>query len=592
MARNNNEAKQGERRSAVSGLSRWLWIGLVLVAGVAAVLSFVVVMQRGSPSPAVPAPLTSFEGSEADPALSPDGERLAFVWDGGTGGPFEVYVLDIETKEPIALTSGLQSASHPAWSPNGRDIVFIRELEAGDSEVVAVEARGGSERILTSLTDVHFAGVDWAPDGQYLALVDKGQPHESESIFLFSIEEETKRKLTAPPTAGSGDRNPVFSGDGRYLAFVRWWEGNRNEIYVLDLEEGRQRLVASFDGQIRGLDWLADDSTLVFSAQWRGTLGLWRLPIEHGEPTRLNYGENASGVSVSRHLGRLAFSQRHRDSNIWRVSGPGAREPSPPNRFIGSTRQDWGPRYSPDGGKLALTSDRSGEIQIWTCHSDGTKCSQLTPRGANATGAYWSPGGESIVFTEMSQGNAEVYVIDVNVGIPFRLTREASSDLAGCWSSDGEWIYFSSDRTDRYEIWRVPASGGDAEQVTYNGGILPVVSPDDRFVYYLKLTSPRSIWRLSLESHIERLICEADVGVTGFSLWRNLIVYLLQDNVEGARAEAFDMETRETTLVAELGLETRFGGYGRHSVSPDGQWILFSREDGAGSDIMLVEAFQ
>jgi hypothetical protein len=80
--------------------------------------------------------------------------------------------------------------------------------------------------------------------------------------------------------------------------------------------------------------------------------------------------------------------------------------------------------------------------------------------------------------------------------------------------------------------------------------------------------------------------------VTGFSLWRNFIVYLLQDHVEGARAEAFDMETRKTTLVAELGKETRLGGYGRHSVSPDGQWILFSREDGAGSDIMLVEAFQ
>jgi Tol biopolymer transport system component len=318
-------------------------------------------------------------------------------------------------------------------------------------------------------------------------------------------------------------------------------------------------------------------------------LGLWTVAVENGVPTRLNYGENAYGVTVSSTAENLAYSQRRSDTNIWRASGPEADEPSPPARLIGSTREDYGPRYSPDGGRIALTSDRSGENQIWICHNDGSHCYQLTPNGANAAGAYWSPGGESIAFTEMSRGQADVYIADVNMGIPFRLTRDESIDLAGSWSADGQWVYFSSDRTGRYEVWRAPASGGEVEQITYNGGILPVVSSDDRFVYYVKITSPRSVWRIDLESQIERLICEADIEVRGFSIWNSLIIYLLQDSEEGARIEAFDMETRETHTVAELGMETRFGPYGRHSLSPDGHWILFTRQDGGGADIVLVD---
>ena len=196
-----------------------------------------------------------------------------------------------------------------------------------------------------------------------------------------------------------------------------------------------------------------------------------------------------------------------------------------------------------------------------------------------------------MAFTEFSQGNVDVYVLDVNVGIPFRLTRNESGDHAGDWSGDGQWVYFNSDRSGRYEIWRVAASGGDVEQVTFNGGLLPVVTPDDRFVYYMKMTTPRSIWRLSLETHIERMICEADIEVRGFSVWDNLVIYILQDDVEGTRIEAFDMETRKTHIVADLGENTRLGRYGRHSLSPDGRWILFPKEDGSGADLVLVDPF-
>ena len=75
MALENNETRHGEKHITRVILSRWLWTGTMLIAGAVAALSFVYIIQRGSPPPAVPSPLTSLEGSEMDPALSPDGQR-------------------------------------------------------------------------------------------------------------------------------------------------------------------------------------------------------------------------------------------------------------------------------------------------------------------------------------------------------------------------------------------------------------------------------------------------------------------------------------------------------------------------------------
>src|SRR4051812_32748130 len=52
------------------------------------------------------------------------------------------------------------------------------------------------------------------------------------------------------------------------------------------------------------------------------------------------------------------------------------------------------------------------------------------------------------------------------------------------WSHDGRWAYFTSERTGRAEVWKAPASGGPAVQVTMNGGMAPSESLDSQFLYF------------------------------------------------------------------------------------------------------------
>ena len=66
------------------------------------------------------------------------------------------------------------------------------------------------------------------------------------------------------------------------------------------------------------------------------------------------------------------------------------------------------------------------------------------------------------------------------------MTTEPSDDVVPSWSNDGRWIYFASKRTGRWEVWKAPADGGQAVQVTKHGGFAAFESRDGQSVYYAK----------------------------------------------------------------------------------------------------------
>ena len=76
-----------------------------------------------------------------------------------------------------------------------------------------------------------------------------------------------------------------------------------------------------------------------------------------------------------------------------------------------------------------------------------------------------------------------------------RLTDNPSDDMAPSWSRDGRWIYFASSRSGQLQLWKAPAEGSPAAQVTRKGGVLAVESLDGKFLYYAKGRVAPEIWR-------------------------------------------------------------------------------------------------
>ncbi len=160
---------------------------------------------------------------------------------------------------------------------------------------------------------------------------------------------------------------------------------------------------------------------------------------------------------------RLVYVRSFADNNIWRVetSAPGAPASSPPVVFISSTRQDYHPQLSPDGRRVAFVS-RSGEPEIWVADLDGSNAVRLTS-GRLRLRLPPLVSRRRTARLPLQHGRAVGGLCDPCCGR--QTSKSHLSPGHGCvpsFSRDGKWIYFSSNRTGAHQIWKMPASGGDA----------------------------------------------------------------------------------------------------------------------------------
>jgi Tol biopolymer transport system component/DNA-binding winged helix-turn-helix (wHTH) protein len=548
-------------------------------------------------------PLTSYQGRETQVAFSPDGNQIAFVWNGPQGDNQDIYVKLIDAETPLRLTTNPAEDINPVWSPDGRYIAFLRQSAEG-SEFYLIPALGGAERKLAKIFPYQVpsdgASHYYSPDGKYLAIPDKSSPSEPLSVFLLSIETGERRKLTSPPAGVIGDYNPAFSPDGKWLAFARSPRWSTDDLYVMPLAGGEPKRLTFDNMTINGLTWTPDSRELVFDSRRGGSSRhLWRVSIAGGTPERVDtVGADVLSPAISPLGRRLAYTQTLDDINIWRIELDAAGKFKSQTELIASTFGDHGPDYSPDGRMIAFTSGRSGNNAIWVCENDGSKPRLLHSCGPYVTGTpRWSPDGRWIAFDSRScapgaDGNPDIYLISADGRQPTRLTTDQAEDVAPSWSRDGRWIYFCSNRGGSMQIWKMPATGGQPVQVTEQGGFEGFESFDGKSLYYTKGRAIPGLWRMPTAGGEEEFV----TGHHQAGLWRYWRVteqgiYFATATPAGAMLEFYSFANKQIIEVARLsrGAERYLPGL---AVSPDGRSLLYCQMDRSGSDIMMVENFR
>lgn len=208
--------------------------------------------------------LTNNTLHENNPALSRDGKKVAFnAGDAASQLTWDIYVMDLETKQQTRLTNNNVIDAHPDWSPDGTRIVFgsFRDAQgnaAGAADIYVMNADGTG---LTRLTDSTYEDNDpeWSPDGTRIVFKSTRDTKTSarEEIYVMNSDGSGIKRLTQ--TSGwQSDHDPSWSPGSDRIAFIRFegskaWTDAANfaqdweqltpwNVHVVDLSGNVQRL--------------------------------------------------------------------------------------------------------------------------------------------------------------------------------------------------------------------------------------------------------------------------------------------------------------------------------------------------------------
>ena len=162
-----------------------------------------------------------------------------------------------------------------------------------------------------------------------------------------------------------------------------------------------------------------------------------------------------------------------------------------------------------------------------------------------------------------------------------------------CNAIPGRWIYFDSARTGEQQVWKIPAEGGEAVEVTRDGGFAPLESPDSKFLYYAKSLFDTSLWRIPIGGGPASKILEGVSNYINLAIVDSGVFFVPTQNTPAAgfSIQFLSFATNKIRLVANFDKPLAFGALGGVSASQDGRWILYTQFDQSGSELMLVENF-
>lgn len=596
----------------------WMGAAALAIVGAAAVVWLLRATPRETPPAAGvfnPTPLTTLQGREQGATFSPDGNSVAFMWNGEREDNWDIYVKLVGPGPPLRLTTEPAADLSPAWSRDGRSIAFIRT--SGDrAQVMLVPALGGPERQIleagaSTLRCVRQC-LAWSADGSALVVNTAREPGGPPVLVAVDIATSETRPLTDARPGTGGDVFPAISPDGQSLAFVRRHGVRTGSPTILPVSgrlvpSGPERTLGSPGQLLHGLSWTGDGRALVFSRGNAGDIGLWRMSLDDPASSRrlTPPGDEAWQAAVSPQGHRLVYTRASWDQDIWSLPLEAAgRAGGEPVREIASTLREMNAQFSPDGARIVFESLRTGAQEIWLADRRGANAIQLTAFDGKLGGTpAWSPDGQSIAFDLRLEGPGDIFVIPARGGAPRQLTSDPLDDLIPTWSRDGRWIYFSSRRTGRYESWKVPRDGGQEVQVTTDGGGYNRESPDGRTLFYAIIgASLPSLWRMPTAGGPAAEVIPQLAAYGNFAVAREGIyfeppspglvrahdVFLAPFGERGAGIEFLNFATGKTTPVIRL---PRSLGTGM-DISPDGRALLFAQIESISEDLMLVEGFQ
>jgi len=479
--------------------THWHRRGLALVALAAAAVAVAYwVVGVGDSASAVPRLLNAVKitgdiGVEDHPSWSPDGRTLAFhanpVGD-LTVGNWDVWVTQAASAPVNRTADHAGRDMFPSWSPDGSLIAFWSDRDGGGCFVMP--ALAGSPRLVWRASALDPNPPRWSRDGASLACV-AGDPPGTTAEVVSLRTSQVERRFAVP---GEGRRMFLaWSPDESRIAVVTapaGLGGDVNQLWVGEVRTGRATAITDGRTKVGTPFWSPDGRHLYFVDNAGGNMDLWRQGVTgegqlDGARIAVTAGVGVRGAALSADGRRLAYSQGRRVANVWRAPILSDR----PATWADAHQITFDQAYiefldlSHDGARLAVSSDRSGNHDLWILPSGGGEMRQITSDVTPEWGPRWSPDDLRLAFFAFRTGNREMWTMPAAGGPWTQLTDNPGPDLTGVWSPDGREIAHLTERPGFLGLWLTPATGGPGRPLTPGRGSPSDWSADGRYLVTL-----------------------------------------------------------------------------------------------------------
>jgi TolB protein len=391
---------------------------------------------------------------------------------------------------------------------------------------------------------------------------------------------------------------PRWSPNGKWITYWGLPEGTGKRVIYLISYPGNKPVIITNDEFINwSPTWSADGSYIYFSSSRGGSMNLWRVNVDEGSGKVLGSPEPATVPSgfgemakFSRNGNKIVYVSAEIRGNIYKlnfdpVSGKSVGQPVPVTE---GTKQYSYPSVSPDS-KWIVASSTGQQEDLYIMRSDGSGLSKLTSDIYKDRGPQWSPDGKSIAFYSDRTGKYEIWRINIDGSNLRQLTSTANTIVTPVWFPDGHLmlsnyanrntVLFNPDSGIVKDLPSLPDYSGKGVAFYTNS-----ISPDGKYIagYLADLATGGSrsegivIYSLIQKSFLK--LTNTGVGAYFFNNSKRILY------IDAGNLYTVSIDTRNIQSVNDLSLNLIDAW--SYAFSPDNKSIYFIKEE-KESDIWM-----